>query len=34
MSKHHVTTTINGEPVEYLCEAQQTSSTCCAMNWA
>ena len=24
MSKHHVTTTINGEPVEYLCEAQQT----------
>ena len=24
MSKHHVTTTINGEPVEYLCEPQQT----------
>ena len=24
MSKHHVTTTINGEPTEYLCEAQQT----------
>jgi carbon-monoxide dehydrogenase small subunit len=24
MSKHHVSTTINGEPVEYLCEAQQT----------
>jgi carbon-monoxide dehydrogenase small subunit len=24
MSKHHVTTTINGEPIEYLCEAQQT----------
>jgi carbon-monoxide dehydrogenase small subunit len=24
MSKHHVTTTINGEPAEYLCEAQQT----------
>ena len=24
MSKHHVTTTINAEPVEYLCEAQQT----------
>ena len=24
MSKHHVTTTINGEPMEYLCEAQQT----------
>jgi aerobic carbon-monoxide dehydrogenase small subunit len=24
MSKHHVTTTINGEPTEYLCEAQQS----------
>src|ERR1700674_4084734 len=24
MSKHHVTTTINGEPREFLCEAQQT----------
>lgn len=24
MSKHHVTTSINGEPVEYLCETQQT----------
>jgi carbon-monoxide dehydrogenase small subunit len=24
MSKHHVTTMINGEPVEYLCEPQQT----------
>ncbi len=24
MSKHHVTTNINGEPVEFLCEAQQT----------
>ena len=24
MSKHHVTTTINGEPMEFLCEAQQT----------
>ncbi len=24
MSKYHVTTTINGEPIEYLCEAQQT----------
>ena len=24
MSKHHVTTTINGEPVEFLCEAQQS----------
>src|SRR5579883_26 len=24
MSKHHVTTTINGEPVEFLCETQET----------
>ncbi len=24
MAKNHVTTTINGEPVEYLCETQQT----------
>ncbi len=24
MAKHHVTTTINGEPVEFLCETQQT----------
>ncbi|HEX3860411.1 MAG TPA: (2Fe-2S)-binding protein [Stellaceae bacterium] len=24
MSKHHVTTVINGEPVEFLCESQQT----------
>jgi carbon-monoxide dehydrogenase small subunit len=24
MSKHHVTTTINGEPSEFLCETQQT----------
>ncbi len=24
MSKHHVSTTINGEPTEFLCEAQQT----------
>ena len=24
MAKHHVSTTINGEPVEYLCETQQT----------
>ena len=24
MSKHHVTTTINGEPAEFLCDAQQT----------
>jgi carbon-monoxide dehydrogenase small subunit len=24
MSKHHVSTTINGEPIEFLCETQQT----------
>src|ERR1700730_4654034 len=24
MSKHHVSTVINGEPKEFLCEAQQT----------
>jgi len=24
MSKHHVSTTINGEPTEFLCETQQT----------
>ena len=24
MSKHHVTTTVNGEPAEFLCEPQQT----------
>jgi aerobic carbon-monoxide dehydrogenase small subunit len=24
MSKHHVTTTINGEPAEFLCEPQET----------
>ena len=24
MAKHHVTTTINGEPTEFLCETQQT----------
>ena len=24
MAKNHVTTTINGEPVEFLCETQQT----------
>lgn len=24
MAKHHVTTTINGNPVEYLCETRQT----------
>jgi len=24
MSKHHVTTSINGEPVEFLCKTQQT----------
>ena len=24
MAKHHVTTTINGDPVEYLCDTEQT----------
>ncbi len=24
MSKHHITTIINGEPVEFLCEPQET----------
>ena len=24
MSKHHVSTTINGEPIEFLCEPQLT----------
>ena len=24
MSKHHVTTTINGDPVEFLCDTQET----------
>ncbi|MDP6884035.1 MAG: 2Fe-2S iron-sulfur cluster-binding protein, partial [Rhodospirillales bacterium] len=24
MTKHHVSTTINGEPAEFLCEPQQT----------
>jgi len=24
MAKHHISTTINGEPVEFLCETQQT----------
>ncbi len=24
MSKHHVTTTVNGDPVEFLCDTQQT----------
>src|ERR1051325_9931236 len=28
MSKHHVTSVINGEPVEFLCEAQQTLLDC------
>src|SRR3954464_6601167 len=28
MSKHHVSTVINGEPVEFLCEAQQTMLDC------
>jgi len=28
MAKHHVSTTINGEPVEFLCETQQTMLDC------
>jgi len=28
MAKHHVTTTINGDPVEYLCESEQTLLDC------
>ena len=28
MSKHHVSTVINGEPIEFLCEAQQTLLDC------
>ena len=24
MSKHHISTTINGEPVEFLCDTAQT----------
>ena len=24
MSKHHVTTTVNGDEIEYLCETQET----------
>src|SRR6516162_8489134 len=28
MSKHHVSTTINGEPAEFLCETQQTMLDC------
>ncbi len=28
MSKHHVSTVINGEPKEFLCEAQQTLLDC------
>ena len=28
MSKHHVTTTINGDPVEFLCETRQTLLDC------
>ena len=32
MAKTHVSTTINGEPVEFLCEPQQTCSTYCATS--
>jgi carbon-monoxide dehydrogenase small subunit len=28
MAKHHVTTTVNGDPVEYLCESEQTLLDC------
>lgn len=28
MSKHHVSTTINGDPTEFLCETQQTLLDC------
>jgi aerobic carbon-monoxide dehydrogenase small subunit len=28
MAKHHVTTTINGDPVEFLCESEQTLLDC------
>jgi carbon-monoxide dehydrogenase small subunit len=28
MAKHHVTTIINGDPVEYLCESEQTLLDC------
>ena len=28
MAKHHVTTTVNGDPVEYLCDSEQTLLDC------
>ena len=28
MAKHHVSTTVNGDPVEYLCESEQTLLDC------
>jgi carbon-monoxide dehydrogenase small subunit len=28
MTKHHVTTTVNGDPVEYLCDSEQTLLDC------
>ncbi len=28
MAKHHVTTTVNGDPVEFLCESEQTLLDC------
>lgn len=28
MAKHHITTTVNGDPVEYLCESEQTLLDC------
>ena len=28
MAKHHVSTTINGDPAEFLCDTQQTLLDC------
>ena len=28
MAKHHVTTSINGDPVEFLCDTQETLLDC------
>ena len=30
--KYHVTTTVNGDECEFLCEGQQTLSMSCAMS--
>ena len=32
MSRNHVSTTINGEPTEFLCEPQLTLLECCATS--